>query len=168
MQKSNWQAKADTAFTEVMRSCAAVQRPDQDGTWITDEMIEGYTALHHMGFAHSIEIWDESNVLIGGLYGVSLGTAFFGESMFTLKSNASKMAFAVLAAQLIAWDFDLIDCQAHTAHLERFGAKPMARKQFLAALGAALKRPTRKSPWQLQFSLPQAAAFWREQLRSTR
>jgi leucyl/phenylalanyl-tRNA--protein transferase len=143
--------RMDTAFAEVIRACSAIPRPDQDGTWITQDMIEAYTVLHRLGFAHSIEAWDRSEdggeKLVGGLYGVSLGRAFFGESMFALESDASKIAFVALVRQLDLWNFDFIDCQVETSHLTRFGATEWPRSRFLEALAATLKADTRRGRW---------------------
>jgi len=109
-------------------------------------MIRAYGKLHEMGFAHSAEAWREGQ-LVGGLYGVSLGAAFFGESMFALRPNASKVAFVHLVRQLRAWAFQLVDCQVYTEHLARFGAAPWPRARFLDALAHALAAPTRQGPW---------------------
>jgi leucyl/phenylalanyl-tRNA--protein transferase len=148
--------RMDTAFEEVIHACSEVPRPDQGGTWITVEMIEAYIALHELGFAHSVEAWDlmgdDGERLVGGLYGVSLGRAFFGESMFALESDASKIAFVALARQLDIWNFDFIDCQVETSHLTRFGATEWPRNQFLEALDATLKTDTRRGIW--TFELP--------------
>jgi leucyl/phenylalanyl-tRNA--protein transferase len=121
-------------------------RPDQDGTWITDDMLEGYCALHRAGFAHSAESWlgDE---LVGGIYGVSLGGAFFGESMFARESDASKVAFVHLVRRVEAWGFDFVDCQVHTEHTERFGAREIPREDFLEALARTLEKPTLRGAW---------------------
>lgn len=146
MRRSTLSIRADTAFDEVVRCCAEVKRPGQRGTWITDELREGYGALHRLGFAHSIEAWRDER-LVGGLYGVSLGRAFFGESMFTLEDEASKIAFATLLLQLQAWEFDLVDCQVETEHLLRFGAELWPRARFLEALRRALSQPTRSGSW---------------------
>jgi leucyl/phenylalanyl-tRNA--protein transferase len=124
----------DTAFAEVIRGCAAVPRPDQDGTWITNDMIAAYEALHAQGHAHSVEAW-RGEQLVGGIYGVAVGALFCGESMFALAPDASKIAFVYLVRQLERWGFELIDCQVHTEHLERFGACDWARSRFLATLG---------------------------------
>jgi len=136
----------DTAFTEVMLACATVPRPGQDGTWITPGMVESYTELHRRGFAHSAEAW-KGRALVGGLYGLSLGAAFFGESMFTLEADASKVVFVALVEQLRLWGLPLVDCQVYTPHLASFGAREWPRRDFLAALHAALDRPTRLGPW---------------------
>lgn len=136
----------DTRFDEVIEACAAVPRPGQDGTWITSEMMDGYKRLHEAGLAHSVETYADGE-LVGGLYGVSLGSAFFGESMFARRPEASKAAFATLIHHLHAWDFSLLDCQARTDHLARFGAVDVSRSDFLQSLHEALTRPTRSGTW---------------------
>ena len=141
---------ADTAFSRVIRACGDVPRPGQSGTWITDELIEGYEALHELGLAHSVEAWDESGALVGGVYGVSLGAVFFGESMFATAPDASKVAFVTLLGNLLAWDFTLVDCQVYTDHLARFGAVTWPRPRFLATLHEALRRPTRRGKWRFE------------------
>jgi leucyl/phenylalanyl-tRNA--protein transferase len=148
IRRGTYEVRLDTAFRQVMRGCSQKERPNQDGTWITDEMIEGYVALHRRGLAHSVEAW-RGEELVGGLYGVSLGGAFFGESMFAEAPDASKVAFATLVRQLDRWGFDFVDCQVHTEHLERFGAVEWSRTRFLAALKRALKKPNRVGPWRL-------------------
>ena len=149
IRKSPFRLTLDTAFREVIVRCRDADRPDQDGTWITDEMVDAYTELHTMGFAHSVEAWVDQD-LVGGLYGVSLGSAFFGESMFTTVADASKVAFVHLVEQLQAWGITLIDCQVHTDHLERFGAKEWSRARFLRALSSALEEPTRRGAWRFE------------------
>jgi leucyl/phenylalanyl-tRNA--protein transferase len=146
MRKPPYRLSLDTDFSGVIGACAAVPRPGQDGTWITDEMLEAYCRLFELGVAHSAEAW-EGDRLVGGLYGVSLGSCFFGESMFAVKSDASKLAFVALVRQLRRWGIELVDCQVHTHHLERFGATPWPRARFLAALGTALEKETRRGPW---------------------
>lgn len=136
----------DRAFEAVIRACAERERPEQAGTWITDEMIAAYVRLHELGYAHSVEAWQDGE-LAGGLYGVSLGRAFFGESMFAWRSDASKVAFVHLVQQLVRWKFDLIDCQVHTEHLERFGAGEWPRARFLEALARSLEGETRRGAW---------------------
>lgn len=138
----------DTAFDRVMEACAETPRPGQAGTWITDEMKDAYLELHRLGVAHSAEAW-QGDTLVGGLYGVSLGAAFFGESMFAHVAEASKVTFVVFAQQLRQWGIRLIDCQVYTEHLARFGAREWPRDEFLEALRAALERPTRPGPWRL-------------------
>lgn len=136
----------DTAFADVLDGCARTPRADHDGTWITAEMREAYVRLHELGFAHSAEAWQEGT-LVGGLYGVSLGAVFFGESMFALAPDASKMAFVALVQQLARWGFRLVDCQVYTEHLARFGAELWPRPRFLAALRDAVRLPTRRGRW---------------------
>jgi leucyl/phenylalanyl-tRNA--protein transferase len=136
----------DRAFSSVIRQCASVPRPGQPGTWITDEMIAAYEGLHDLGFAHSVEAW-KRNELVGGLYGVSLGAAFFGESMFSQEADASKVAFAALVERLRAWKIELIDCQIETEHLRRFGAENMPRAEYVELLREALTHPNRRGKW---------------------
>jgi leucyl/phenylalanyl-tRNA--protein transferase len=147
----------DRSFARVIERCALVERPDADGTWITRDMRDAYLHLHELGFAHSVEAWDEEG-LAGGLYGVSLGGVFFGESMFADRSDASKVAFARLVAQLERWSFDLIDCQVHTEHLARFGAEPWSRRRFLDVLARSVVRPTRRGTWRFDPELEDAWA----------
>ncbi len=146
---NRFEVTLDTAFDEVIAACSKVPRPGQEGTWITPEMIASYIELHRRGYAHSVEAW-RGGQLVGGAYGVSLGRAFFGESMFSLESDASKVAFVGLVRQLQAWRFDFIDCQVHTDHLARFGARACPRERFLERLAAALETPTRVGDWTLE------------------
>jgi leucyl/phenylalanyl-tRNA--protein transferase len=136
----------DEAFQDVIDACARVPRPGQRGTWITEEMKAAYAELHRLGFAHSAEAWSGGE-LVGGLYGVSLGGAFFGESMFARASDASKLAFVALVEQLARWKIDLIDSQVETSHLARFGARPIPRARYLELLGRELSKPTRRGRW---------------------
>lgn len=138
--------RMDTAFRDVIEACSEASRPDQDGTWINADMIEAYVVLHELGFAHSVEAW-EGGRLVGGLYGVSLGRVFFGESMFALVPDASKLAFAAFVRQLEGWDFEFVDCQVETEHLTRFGATNWSRRDFLDALVHALEGETRRGAW---------------------
>ncbi len=138
LRRGKYAIRADTAFAEVVAGCARAPRPGQDGTWITDEMATAYGRLHALGFAHSVEAFSDG-VLIGGVYGVALGSAFFGESMFTNAPDASKAAFAVLARALRDAGCRFIDCQVETAHLTRFGAEWWPRGEFLRALALALE-----------------------------
>lgn len=147
LNRGSFEVRFDTAFARVMRACATTPRPGQRGTWITADMIQAYCRLHDMGLAHSAEAWADGE-LVGGLYGVSLGAVFFGESMFAQRSEASKVAFVHLVRQLQAWKFHLIDCQQHTPHLVRFGAVLWRRTRFLQALDQALQVPTRRGRWQ--------------------
>ncbi|MCP5044434.1 MAG: leucyl/phenylalanyl-tRNA--protein transferase [bacterium] len=149
VRRRRFEVRLDTAFSEVIRACRDAPRPGQDGTWITKDMIQGYEALHELGFAHCVEAWQDGE-LVGGMYGVSLGAAFFGESMFATKSDASKVAFVHLVRQLAAWDFHFLDCQVRTDHMERFGAHEQSRDDFLDALDRALAVETRRGRWQFE------------------
>ncbi len=148
MNKKIFTVTIDTAFEDVIANCASVHRKNDGDTWITDAMIKAYTRLHYSGLAHSIEVWS-SGELVGGLYGVSLGSAFFGESMFSKQSNASKVAFITLVQQLLKWKFTLIDCQITTPHLISLGAREIPRSEFLKMLKSALRKPTKKGKWKL-------------------
>lgn len=143
LRKNKFQVTFDTCFREVISQCSNLR---SDNTWITQEIIEAYCKLHSLGFAHSVEVWHESK-LVGGLYGVSLGSFFFGESMFSTMDNASKTGFIVLTQKLIQRNFLLIDCQVYTSHLESLGAKTMPRKEFLALLEKALEAETLRGNW---------------------
>ncbi len=123
----------DTCFNEVIRACALVSRTGQDGSWISEPFIEGYTELHRQGLAHSVEVWHDEN-LVGGLYGLALGRIFFGESMFAREPNASKAGFITLVRALQQSGFWLIDCQQQTSHLESLGARGISRELFLEYL----------------------------------
>jgi len=149
IRRRPYEVTFDTAFRRVIEGCARARRPEQEGTWINDEMIDAYVELHRRGVAHSAEAW-KGGELVGGLYGVSLGAAFFGESMFATQPDASKVAFVTLVQQLAAWGIELVDCQVHTAHLERFGAAAMPRAEFLATLQKALEADTRLGPWEAE------------------
>lgn len=146
LRRGTYSVRWDTAFERVIDACAETPRPGQDGTWITEEMREAYVVLHRQGYAHSVEAW-EGERLVGGLYGVSLGAAFFGESMFAHAPDASKVAFVTAVQRFGEWGFTLVDCQVETEHLARFGAEHWPRRRFLAALAKALEAPTRLGPW---------------------
>ena len=137
----------DTSFRTVMEECAG-PRPQypEGGTWITDDMLDAYTRLHELGYAHSVETWLD-NRLVGGVYGVALGGAFFAESMFTRVDDASKIALVRLVQQLQAWDFRLIDCQQASPHVMRFGAEEIPRCEFLKHLSVSLTLPDRPGRW---------------------
>lgn len=136
----------DQAFREVIRACRKTPRPRQDGTWITPEIEAAYIRLHRLGYAHSIECW-EGDVLAGGLYGVAIGGGFFGESMFSHRDNASKVAFHALAGAALAWGIPFIDCQVANPHLEKLGAREVSRSTFLKLLRAALQHPLAEGAW---------------------
>lgn len=146
LNRKIFQVTFDRAFEEVIRACATVPRPGQNGTWIMEEMIAAYVRLHRVGLAHSAESWFEGK-LVGGIYGVSLGGCFFGESMFFHKTDASKVALAGLVERLKVWRFDMIDAQMTTSHMISLGAKEIPRKVFLKRLQAALRHPTRQGSW---------------------
>jgi leucyl/phenylalanyl-tRNA--protein transferase len=145
-RRGQYRITYDTAFRAVIEACAATPRPDQDGTWITREMVRAYCQLHELGLAHSIEAW-RGRDLVGGLYGVSLGGAFFGESMFAHAPDASKVAFVTVVEHLREKGITLIDCQVYTDHLARFGAEEWPRERYLSALSRALRRPTWRGRW---------------------
>jgi len=144
-----FELRFDHAFEQVIDRCASKRRPGQRGTWITSGMKSAYQHLHQLGVAHSAEAWLEGK-LVGGLYGVSLGGAFFGESMFADVPDASKVAFVAMVRQLQTWGISLIDCQVTTAHLARFGAVEVSRTDFLARLKTALAQPSRQGRWKYE------------------
>jgi leucyl/phenylalanyl-tRNA--protein transferase len=141
----------DTAFAEVMAACAE-PRPGQDGTWITAGMTEAYTRLAALGYAHSVESWMDGR-LAGGLYGVALGRMFFGESMFSRVSDASKVAFVHLVHQLKRWQIPLLDCQMSTRHLASLGAREIRRADFTRAVRHLVRQPSVPTPWQFDADL---------------
>jgi leucyl/phenylalanyl-tRNA--protein transferase len=148
LRRGRFRVTLDACFPRVIEACARTPRRSGEGTWITDEMQEAYLRLHAQGFAHSAEAWS-GDELVGGLYGVALGACFFGESMFRRRSDASKVAFATLVRQLERWGFELVDCQMHTGHLARLGARDWPRTRFLRHLRRALRRETRRGTWTL-------------------
>ena len=137
IKKDIYTITMDKAFEQVISNCADIRRGKDDGTWITSEMKDAYIQLHNAGYAHSVEAWN-ADELAGGLYGVILGRAFFGESMFAKKNDASKVAFVKFAEFLIKRGFELIDCQVTTRHLMNFGAREVPRAEFLEMLTKAL------------------------------
>jgi len=157
MRRGELQVRFDTAFSDTIRHCAGQPRPGQRGTWITPALMNGYERLHRLGYAHSIEAW-QGDELVGGLYGVALGKAFFGESMFAHQPDASKVAFATLLGHLSAWQFRIVDCQVHTEHLERFGAAAWPRADFLQTLRKAVAEEHPSGPWQVELSAEQVLA----------
>ena len=146
LNKKIFHVTFDTAFDDVISACAGT-RKDGFGTWITNDMLDAYRTLHKQGYAHSVECWFEQK-LVGGLYGLSLGHAFFGESMFTRKTDASKVALAHLVWQLKQWQFDFIDAQVSSAHMTSLGANDISRRQFIAELQQTLKLSSRIGQWQ--------------------
>jgi leucyl/phenylalanyl-tRNA--protein transferase len=146
MKRGSYRATFDSRFVEVIRACKTTPRPGQHGTWITDEMEEAYTELHALGWAHSVEVTHEGT-LVGGLYGVSLGHVFFGESMFSHMGDASKVALVALAERLARFGHPLIDAQVATPHTLSLGAVEWPRKKFLAVLAGEVKKRTRRGSW---------------------
>ncbi len=145
LQKADYEIRVDSAFLEVIMGCAA-PRKGRAGTWIHDDVIAAYHSLHEMGFAHSVEVWMNGQ-LMGGLYGVALGRMFFGESMFSRVSDASKIAFVHLVRQLERWGFNMIDCQMKTAHLASLGAREISRIEFGQRLKELVNYPGRVEKW---------------------
>jgi leucyl/phenylalanyl-tRNA--protein transferase len=155
LRQNRFELRLDTAFAEVIGNCASVSRPGAMGTWITPEMNLAYQALHTLGYAHSCEAW-QSGELVGGVYGVSLGSAFFAESMFHRARDASKAALTALFWQLEAWGFTLLDCQLPTDHLASLGARSYARTRFQRLLERALEAKTRRGRWEFEPDLIRA------------
>ena len=147
-RRQRFEIRVDTAFREVMQACADMPRDGQDGTWISDEVIDAYTELHGQGYAHSIEAWREGE-LVGGLYGVAIGRMFFGESMFSRQTDASKVALVHLVALLRSLDMPLIDCQQETGHLASMGGRAMPRRAFAEKLAGLVDSPPPTVPWAL-------------------
>jgi leucyl/phenylalanyl-tRNA--protein transferase len=147
LRKETFTVTMDEAFRQVVAACAE-PRPGSSGTWITAEMADAYLRLYQQGVAHSVESWSAGR-LVGGLYGVALGSVFFGESMFSRATDASKVAFAHLVRQLRAWEFALIDCQVYSAHLASLGAETVARDEFVRQLRQLCVRPGRPGRWSL-------------------
>lgn len=129
LKRRDYEIRFDTSFREVMLACASTPRPEQDGTWIVPEILEGYCSLHASGHAHSVETWMDGQ-LVGGLYGVALGRMFYGESMFHRVTDASKLAFVHLVQHLQRQGYGMIDCQMHTGHLASLGAREIPREMF--------------------------------------
>ena len=149
LKKETFQVTLDCAFEDVIRACSSVPRAGQSGTWITEEMKDAYIRLHGLGYAHSVESWFRGK-LAGGLYGVSLGKCFFGESMFHFETDASKVALASLVEKLKSWEFHFIDAQMTTEHMLKLGAKEMPRRLFLKRLQSALRYPTKRGRWRIE------------------
>lgn len=146
LRKGDYEVRLDTAFPAVIEACAETPRPGQDGTWITDDMREAYVRLHELGWAHSVETYQEGN-LTGGLYGLAVGGMFYGESMFSRRTDASKIAFAHLVRFLVQEKFGMIDCQMRTEHLASLGAREIPRRLFLNRLGKLLAQPRAAGRW---------------------
>lgn len=145
-KKQSFKVSLDLCFEDVITNCSAIRRKGQEGTWITNEMKKAYQKLHKLGYAHSVEVWQEDN-LVGGLYGVALGRCFFGESMFSKVSNASKYGFITLVQALREKGFKMIDCQVYTEHLESLGAELVERRRFKEELEKATTEPSIEGNW---------------------
>lgn len=153
LRRGDYEIRFDTAFPEVIRACSQRPRPGQRGTWITRAMQRAYITLHGLGLAHSAEAWKDGK-LVGGLYGVSIGDMYFGESMFADAPDASKCAFVTLMRWLVASGVKLVDSQVHTEHLERFGAEDWPRERYLKRLEELVHAPTRAGIWDVRVPRP--------------
>lgn len=147
LRKDLFEVTADNCFYDVIRACSEA-RHYADGTWITEDMIAAYLRLYELGYAHSIETWQDGQ-LVGGLYGIAMGKVFFGESMFSRVTDASKVAFVALVKQLQRWDYKLIDCQVSSQHLANFGAREIPRSQFQQMLVNYISNRASNSHWKL-------------------
>jgi leucyl/phenylalanyl-tRNA---protein transferase len=154
LRKRDYQITMDRAFQKVLTHCA-LPREDQAGTWLVPSMIRAYTRLHDSGHAHSVEVWDREEI-VGGLYGVAVGRMFYGESMFSRRTDASKVALAHLVAQLSRWGFPIIDCQMRTAHLASLGAFDMPRWQFQKLIERLVKEPGKTGTWSADTDLSES------------
>lgn len=158
LRKGNYRIELDSHFPDVIRACAKAPRNGQKGTWITGEMQDAYGKLHELGFAHSVETWVD-DVLVGGLYGLAIGKMFYGESMFSHATDASKIALAHLARYLDAQGYGMIDCQMNTPHLASLGAREIPRSDFIARLRALTAVPPLGGRWPIDA----ASAPWNRQ-----
>ena len=157
LRASAWTIRADTAFVEVMRACAA-PRAQQPGTWITPAMLDAYTTLHKLGHAHSMEVYDDT-ALVGGIYGVAVGRMFFGESMFSARTNGSKVALIALCRALHEWGFPLLDAQVASPHLATMGAFEVPRDRFVATVAARVAQPGIVGSWRDRLPITQAGGL---------
>ncbi len=152
LNRGHFSITADRDFNNVIRLCAEIRK--KEGTWITEDMIHSYTRLHQLGIAHSIEAWNPSGKLVGGMYGLALGQCFFGESMFSLETNASKVLMVHLANQLSEWGYRIMDCQVENDHLLKMGARCIPRHEFLTILRASVDHSAKQRSWQIQWQWP--------------
>lgn len=157
LRRCGWTLRADTRFAEVIGYCAGIPRRDQDGTWILPPMMAAYTRLHELGHAHCVEVDDAEGRLVGGIYGVSVGRMFFGESMFSLADNGSKVALLGLCRFMQAHAMPMLDCQMHTDHLHSLGALSVPRAQFITTSRALCALPGVEGSWRSAFGVPAAA-----------
>jgi leucyl/phenylalanyl-tRNA--protein transferase len=160
LKKRPYELRLDSAFREVISACSSTPRPGQRGTWITADMVDAYVRLFELGYAHSVEAWKDGR-LVGGLYGLSLGSAFFGESMFSLEPDASKAAFIPFAWLLAEAGFTMVDSQVRTAHVESMGGRNVPRAEYLKMLAAALESPTLRGDWSALLGSPSDSASYR-------
>lgn len=154
LKQGNFHITFDERFEKVIKACSEIPRSHQDGTWITDEMLSAYLNLHKAGHAHSVEVW-KNGQLVGGLYGVAIGKMFYGESMFSTMTDASKMALAALGLQLKQWGFSMIDAQMETDHLNSMGASNIERQEFEALLKQKCQEHFPPKKWKLDASWPE-------------
>ena len=146
IRNNHWKISYDKSFLDVMKACAE-PRNNSRGTWITDDMVEAYMNLHESNHAHSLEVYNESGELIGGVYGISIGTIFFGESMFSRVTDASKVALLYLSAYLDSWGYAIIDTQLPSAHLTSLGGSKMTRDKYLSVLSTFTKKSSHHNAW---------------------
>jgi leucyl/phenylalanyl-tRNA--protein transferase len=159
LKKRRFELSLDRAFGEVIRACSSTPRPGQRGTWITGDMVEAYERMHALGYAHSVEAWLDGR-LAGGLYGLSLGSAFFGESMFSLEPDASKAAFIPFVWAISEAGFTVVDSQVRTAHVQAMGGASVTREAYLELLATAIESPTLKGDWSALFPrFPDSAPY---------
>ncbi len=158
LKHSAWTVRFDSDFAAVISACAQTPRPGQYGSWITPAMLAAYQELHQLGHAHSVEVRSGGR-LVGGLYGVAIGQMFFGESMFSAESGASKVALAALCRRLADWGWPLLDAQVENPHLSRLGVRPMARAAFLQQVHGLCELPGRPGPWRLEGAALPASAL---------
>lgn len=149
LNKNNFSYTLDTDFRFVIDACANTKRKEEDGTWITNDMINAYTILHELGYAHSLEVW-KNDKIVGGIYGVSLGKSFFAESMFHTETNASKLAFIKLVQWLKKHDFHFLDAQVFTEHVATLGAKEISRTEFMKLLKNSLQYKSKVGKWSIE------------------
>ena len=159
LHQRNWRIIADRDFESVVQSCASQPRPGQRGTWIDPAMQSAYIRLHQLGHAHSIEVRDADDCLVGGLYGIAIGRAFFGESMVSLESGGSKAALAGLCRRLREWGVPLLDAQVESAHLMRMGATTMPRHRFAAELRELIRDDAEPTHWHERFGVLQTGVL---------
>lgn len=153
IRQTHFKVRINTAFDQTIVACSKPRPGEENSTWLVEDMIDAYIQLHHLGIAHSVETWDHST-LVGGLYGISFGGCFFGESMFSKKKDASKLALVALSQYLSEHRFDLIDCQVTTRHLVSMGAMEITRKRFLDIIRPSVEKPVSPSLWQPGRSIP--------------